>query len=90
MEAFTAGRTSYCKQLDNGPEPITFWAATREETPHAWTVGTIIEWIREACNAIGASPPALFKWTSHSLRKGAASTTACIGAPLTKIRYIGG
>jgi hypothetical protein len=30
------------------------------------------------------------KWTLHSLREGAASAAACIGAPLTKIRYIGG
>jgi hypothetical protein len=37
MEAFTVGRTSYCKQLDNGPDPATFWAVTRDETPHAWT-----------------------------------------------------
>jgi hypothetical protein len=25
LEAFTVGRTSYCKQLGNGPEPATFW-----------------------------------------------------------------
>jgi hypothetical protein len=31
LETFTAGRTNYCKQLDNGPEPTTFWAATRDE-----------------------------------------------------------
>jgi hypothetical protein len=34
--------------------------------------------------------PPQFKWTSHSLRKGAASAAACIGEPLTKIRYMGG
>jgi hypothetical protein len=33
--------------------------------------------------------PPQFKWTSHSLQKGAASAAACIGAPLTKIRYMG-
>jgi hypothetical protein len=34
--------------------------------------------------------PTQFKWISHSLRKGAASAAACIGAPLTTIRYMGG
>jgi hypothetical protein len=59
MEAFTVGRTRYFNQLDKGSESTTLWAVTREETPHAWTAGTITEWIREACNAIGASPPAI-------------------------------
>jgi hypothetical protein len=45
LEAFAAGRTSYFKQLGNGPEPSTSWAVTRDETPHAWTAGTITEWI---------------------------------------------
>jgi hypothetical protein len=30
------------------------------------------------------------KWTSRSLRKGAASIASCIGAPLTAIKYMGG
>jgi hypothetical protein len=57
MEACTVGRTSYCNQLDNGPEPATFWAVIREKTPHAWIAWTTTEGIREACGAIGASPP---------------------------------
>ena len=90
LEAFTAGRTSYCNILGTGSGPTAFWAVTPEDQPHTWTAGTITEWIREACNTIGAAPPTQFKWTSHSLRKGAASAAACIGAPLTKIRYMGG
>jgi hypothetical protein len=88
LEALTAGRTSYCNQLGTRPGPTASWAVTPDDQPHTWTAGTITEWIREACNTIGASPPTQFKWTSHSLRKGAASAAACIGAPL--IRYIGG
>jgi len=34
--------------------------------------------------------PAGFYWTSHSLRKGAASAAYAIGARLTHIRYVGG
>jgi hypothetical protein len=90
MEAFTVVRTRYCNQLGNEPGPTTFWAVTRDEHPHTWTAGTITEWIREACNSIGATPPPKFKWTSHSLQRGAASAAACIGAPLTKIFCMGG
>jgi hypothetical protein len=57
MKVFTVGRTSYCNQLGNGPGPTTAWAVTRDGQPHTWTAGTITEWIREACNTIGASPP---------------------------------
>jgi hypothetical protein len=35
-------------------------------------------------------PPPGFKWTSHSLRKGAASAANSINVVLTKIRYMGG
>ncbi len=35
-------------------------------------------------------PPKGFNWTSHSLRKGAASAANAIKVPLTDIRYSGG
>jgi hypothetical protein len=56
MEAFIAGRTSYCNILGTGSGPTAFRAVTAEDQPHTWTAGTITEWIREACN-IGAAPP---------------------------------
>jgi hypothetical protein len=40
--------------------------------------------------AVGATPPDGFKWTSHSLRKGAAFAASCIGAPLHVVKYMGG
>ncbi len=43
-----------------------------------------------ACKATGNSPPNGFSWTSHSLRKGAASAANAIKAPLNDIRYSGG
>jgi hypothetical protein len=90
QEAFTVGHTSYCKHLNNGFEPVTFGAVTHDETPHAWTVGTITD--RRTSPSASHPPPSPpeFKWTLHSLRKGAASAAACIGAPLSKIRYIVG
>jgi hypothetical protein len=40
--------------------------------------------------AIGAEPPKGFKWTSHSLRKGAASASSGIGTLLHVVKYMGG
>eukprot|EP00873_Tetraselmis_striata_P012132 jgi/Tetstr1/432396/TSEL_021793.t1 len=37
----------------------------------------------------GARPPTGFKWTSHSLRKGAASAASCVGVPLPAIKHMG-
>eukprot|EP00873_Tetraselmis_striata_P037630 jgi/Tetstr1/457894/TSEL_044413.t1 len=34
-------------------------------------------------------PPTGFKWTSHSLRKGAASAASCVGVPLPAIKHMG-
>jgi hypothetical protein len=39
--------------------------------------------------ALDKSPLAGFTWTSHTLRKGAASAANCIGAPLPVIKYMG-
>ncbi len=43
-----------------------------------------------ALRATKQSPPAGINWTSHSLRKGAASAANAIKVPLNDIRYAGG
>jgi hypothetical protein len=43
-----------------------------------------------ALKATKHSPPTGFSWTSHSLRKGAASAANAIKVPLNDIRYAGG
>ncbi len=43
-----------------------------------------------SCKATGNNPPKGFTWTSHSLRKGAATTANAIKVPLNDIRYSGG
>eukprot|EP00873_Tetraselmis_striata_P013295 jgi/Tetstr1/433559/TSEL_022826.t1 len=48
------------------------------------------DWLSAAVRLVGAAPPAATSWTSHSLRKGAASAANAIGAPLSHIRYQGG
>ena len=43
-----------------------------------------------ACNVVQCHPPEGFSWTTHNLRKGAASAANAIGVRLTDIRYVGG
>jgi hypothetical protein len=40
--------------------------------------------------ALGKAPPTGFKWASHNLRKDAASSASCIGAPLLVVKYMDG
>jgi hypothetical protein len=43
-----------------------------------------------ALRTINTTAQVGFKWTSHGLRKGAASAASCIGDPLPVIKYMGG
>ena len=66
------------------------WALTPAEDRELWTANTLSGWLTAAYTAALCLPPAGFAWTSHSLRKGAASAAYAIGARLTDIRYAGG
>eukprot|EP00873_Tetraselmis_striata_P020367 jgi/Tetstr1/440631/TSEL_028941.t1 len=67
-----------------------FWAVTVAEQSKPWTAATMSDWLSTAVNLVNAAPPAGTSWTSHSLRKGAASAANAIGVPLSHIRYQGG
>eukprot|EP00873_Tetraselmis_striata_P027889 jgi/Tetstr1/448153/TSEL_035446.t1 len=67
-----------------------FWAVNVVEQSKPWTATTMSDWLSTAVNLVNAAPPAGTSWTSHSLRKGAASAANAIGAPLSHIRYQGG
>eukprot|EP00873_Tetraselmis_striata_P001741 jgi/Tetstr1/422005/TSEL_012869.t1 len=67
-----------------------FWAVNVAEQSKPWTAATMPDWLSTAVNLVNAAPPAGTSWTSHSLRKGAASAANAIGAPLSHIRYQGG
>ena len=47
-------------------------------------------WLHEAFTKAGHASPTSFCWTSHNLRKRAASVAYAIKVPLTDIRYAGG
>jgi hypothetical protein len=66
------------------------WATTMQEEKCVWSATTSTEWLQLACKATGSNPPKGFSWTSHNLRKGAASATNSIKVPLNDIRYSGG
>eukprot|EP00873_Tetraselmis_striata_P021812 jgi/Tetstr1/442076/TSEL_003159.t1 len=67
-----------------------FWAVNVAEQSKPWTAATMSDWLSTAVNLVNAAPPAGTSWTSHSLRKGAASAANAIGTPLSHIRYQGG
>ena len=66
------------------------WALAPEEDTAAWSAETVSDWLRVAYLATDHRPPEGFKWTSHSLRKGAASAAYAIKVPLADIKYAGG
>ena len=47
-------------------------------------------WLGEILAHLGASPPAGEVWSGHSLRKGAASGSSAVGAPLHVVCHMGG
>eukprot|EP00873_Tetraselmis_striata_P046689 jgi/Tetstr1/466953/TSEL_011407.t1 len=67
-----------------------FWAVNVAEQSKPWTAATMSDWLSTAVRLVNAAPPASTFWTSHSLRKGAASAANAIGVPLSHIRYQGG
>lgn len=91
LEWYTAERATFCATYYMSAPPADHWAITPLEPTTAWRAGdTLSEWLQTAYTAVGASPPPGFKWTSHSLRKGAASAASCIGAPMPVIKFMGG
>eukprot|EP00873_Tetraselmis_striata_P002203 jgi/Tetstr1/422467/TSEL_013305.t1 len=67
-----------------------FWAVTPSEQSKPWTAATMSDWLSISVRLVGVAPPAGTSWTSHILRKGAASAANAIGVPLSHIRYQGG
>ncbi len=62
-------------------------ATTMDEEKCAWSATTSTKWLQHACKATGNNPPKGFSWTSHNIRKGAASVANSIKVPLNDIRY---
>jgi len=67
-----------------------FWRLPGDAS--VWSSSSTIctQWLSHATDLLGCSAPPGFKWTSHSLRKGAATAANAIGASLHTICYHGG
>ena len=91
IDYYTEQRAIFCTKFYNQPPPLAFWSFSPSEPSADWgAASTISTWLSLALLAVNSSAPAGFKWTSHSLRKGAASAASCIGAPLPVIKFMGG
>ena len=67
-----------------------YWALEGDHNPAGWTAETQSTWLLEAMQACDIAVPPVVTWTSHSLRKGAASAAYAIKVRLNDIRYAGG
>jgi hypothetical protein len=84
-------RIAYTIEIYKRPPPAAIWSFATYENSGDWqAAGTLSAWLLETYTAIGATPPKGFKWTSHSLRKGAASVASGIEASLHVVKYMGG
>ena len=60
------------------------------DVPVRFAAACVDGWLQLALLSVGAAPPEGETWTSHSLRKGAASGAAAIGVLLDRICHFGG
>eukprot|EP00873_Tetraselmis_striata_P036461 jgi/Tetstr1/456725/TSEL_043422.t1 len=63
------------------------WAVTHDEPAASWTSATVTNWLQLVAHMLEEHPPPGFVWTSHSLRKGAATAAYAIGVVLQKIKH---
>ena len=70
--------------------PDRLWTLHPGEAGASWSAATLSAWLSSSCALVEHAPPPGFTWSSHSLRKGAASAANSLNVGLTKIRYMGG
>ena len=89
LRTFDAGRAELQLRTPSF-RPRRRWSLnTVEDLDPAWKADTMSSWLKVAYTAAGHQPPVGVRWTSHSLRKGAASASFAIGVPIGIIRYMG-
>jgi hypothetical protein len=91
LDYYSQHRAAFCATFYKRPPPAALWSFSPSEASAEWgAASTISAWLSQALRTVNTAAPAGFKWTSHNLRKGAASAASCIGAPLPVIKYMGG
>jgi hypothetical protein len=91
VDYYTQHRAAFCATYYKRPPPAALWSFSRAEASAEWgAASTISVLLSLSLRTLNTSAPAGFKWTSYSLRKGAASGASCIGASLPVIKYMDG
>jgi hypothetical protein len=91
LDYYTQHRSAFCATHFKRSPPAAFWSFSPDEASAEWgAASTFSAWLALSLRTVNTSAPSGFKWTSHSLRKGAASDASCIGAPLPVTKYMGG
>jgi hypothetical protein len=91
MDYYTQHRAAFYPTYHKRPPHAAFWSFSPDEASAEWGASsTISAWLSLSLRTVHTSAPSGFKWTSHNLRKGAASAASCIGAPLPVTKYMGG
>jgi hypothetical protein len=86
LKYFDIARTKFF----SGKLPDKILASSHREPTTQWTSETLPTWLQLVLRAVHEHPPGGFAWTSHSLRKGATTTTYGIGTPMQKIKVLFG
>ena len=76
-------------RLAGAAAPDNFWALPGDGTSSS-SSAICTAWLQHACTFLNVAPPPGAKWTSHSLRSGAASAANSLAVPIPSIRYWGG
>jgi hypothetical protein len=77
LDYYFAQRAAFCATYYKRPPPTAFWSLSPLEASADWKAASALStWLAPALRAINTSTPVGFKWTSHILRKGAASASA--------------
>jgi hypothetical protein len=91
LDYYTQQRYAFCATYYKRQPPPANWSFSPAEASAEWgAASTLSAWLALALRTVSTAAPSGFKWTSHNLRKGAASAASCIGAPLPTIKYMGG
>jgi hypothetical protein len=86
LKYFDAARTKFSA----GKIPDMWWAIILHEPTTNRTADTLTAWLQWVLRVVHEQPPDGFAWTSHSLRKGAATATYSIVTPMQKIKFFCG
>jgi hypothetical protein len=76
--------------FSGGKYPTARWANNPTKKHDKWIANTLSGWFTAVTSAMQERPLDGFSWTSHSLRKGAATAAYNVGVTLQNIKHFGG